>query len=115
MPNDVEFKTFHKLLEAAMRLPPLKIAVVDATAKHVIERAASAAIKGIRSPVSGQWVFCWSLTWCLSFSRRGPILRRLIWLPQLSPVCCSTDNRLALTVVSITHPLRDIPRSLIFV
>ena len=54
MPNDMEFKTVHELLEAAMRLPPLKIAVVDATAKHVIEGAASSAIKGIRSPVSGQ-------------------------------------------------------------
>jgi gentisate 1,2-dioxygenase len=53
MPNDVEFKTGHELLEAAMRLPPLKIPVVDATAKHVIEGAASAAIKGIRSPISG--------------------------------------------------------------
>ena len=27
MPNDVEFKTFHELFKAAMRLPPLKIAV----------------------------------------------------------------------------------------
>jgi hypothetical protein len=59
----VEFKTVHELLEAAMRLPPLKIPVVDATAKHIIEGAASAAIQGIRSPMSGQVDLLLAPTW----------------------------------------------------
>ena len=68
MPNDMEFKTVHELLEAAMRLPPLKIAVVDATAKHVIEGAASAAIKVFEARSQDRWIFCWSLTWCPAIS-----------------------------------------------
>jgi phosphate butyryltransferase len=49
--NEVEFKTFHDLLEAAARLPPLKTAVVDATARHVIEGASLAAQRGFLDPL----------------------------------------------------------------
>jgi phosphotransacetylase len=49
--SEVEFKTFSDLLEAAGRLSPLKTAVVDATARHVIEGAALAAERGLLDPI----------------------------------------------------------------
>lgn len=49
--NEIEFKTFHDLLEAAACLSPLKTAVVDATAPHVIQGAALAAQRGLLDPL----------------------------------------------------------------
>lgn len=40
MYEDIELNTFHDLLTAVERLPPLKIVMADATAKHVIEGGA---------------------------------------------------------------------------
>jgi hypothetical protein len=49
--NVVEFKAFHDLLEVASRLPPLNTAVVDATARHVIEGAALTTQRGLFDPI----------------------------------------------------------------
>lgn len=40
MYEDIELNTFHDLSTTVERLPPLKIAVADATAKHLIEGGA---------------------------------------------------------------------------
>ena len=121
MPNDVEFKTFHELLKAATRLPPLKIAAAmpRRSPSSTDRRRPPSKVFEVRSRgqvdlllvpdlVSGN-IFAKNLEylaeatlggvvlgrWFLSFSSRGPILRGPIWLPRLSPVCCSLDSRLA--------------------
>jgi phosphate butyryltransferase len=49
--TEVEFSKFDDLLEVAKHLPPLKIAVVDAMERHVIEGAAAAAQCGLLDPI----------------------------------------------------------------
>lgn len=113
MPNDVEFKTFHELLKAATRLPPLKIAAAmpRRSPSSTDRRRPPSKVFEVRSRVqvdlllvpdlvSGNtfakilntWLKRRLEEWC-SRPRADPPKAHLA--SAAIPVCCSTGNRLA--------------------